>query len=72
MTFKDMMFLILIVTVLADLLILVILGFKYPGYNHFYNTISTLGTNESQANRRRVQTFCFIPHISKSRLISKK
>lgn len=52
MTFKDMMFLILIVTVLADLLILVILGFKYPGYNHFYNTISTLGTNESQANRR--------------------
>lgn len=43
---------ILIVAALADLLIPVILGLKYPGYDHFRDTISTLGTKESPVRKQ--------------------
>jgi hypothetical protein len=43
---------ILIVAALADLLIPVILGFKYTGYDHFRDTISTLGTKESPVKKQ--------------------
>lgn len=43
---------ILIVAALADLLIPIILGLKYPGYNHFRDTISTLGTKESPVKKQ--------------------
>ena len=42
---------ILIVASLLDLLIPLFLGFKYPNYNHFYDTISTLGTNISPVKK---------------------
>jgi hypothetical protein len=42
---------ILIVASLFDLLIPLFLGFKYPNYNHFYDTISTLGTNISPVKK---------------------
>ena len=31
----------------GDLLVPIIIGIKYPGYNHLIDTISTLGTNKS-------------------------
>ena len=43
---------ILIAAALADLLIPVILGLKYPGYSHFRDTISTLGTKESPVKKQ--------------------
>jgi hypothetical protein len=43
---------ILIVAASTDLLIPVILGFKYPGYDHFRDTISTLGTKESPVRKQ--------------------
>jgi len=44
--------LVLFVAALADLLIPVILGLKYPGYDHFLDTISTLGTKESPVGKQ--------------------
>jgi hypothetical protein len=43
---------ILIGAALADLLIPVILGLKYPGYDHFRDTISALGTKESPVRKQ--------------------
>ena len=37
---------ILMLATLGDLLIPVIIGIKYPGYNHLIDTISTLGTDK--------------------------
>ena len=45
-------FIIVIVAALADLFVPVILGLKYPGYNHFRDTVSTLGTKESPVRRQ--------------------
>ena len=42
----------LIAALLADLLVPVILGFRYPGYSHLIDTISTLGTRESPVRTR--------------------
>lgn len=48
----DIFLIVLIVAILSDLLIPVFLGFKYPSYNHLYDTISTLGTNESPVKKQ--------------------
>lgn len=42
---------ILILATLGDLLIPVIIGIKYPGYNHLIDTISTLGTDKSPVQK---------------------
>jgi hypothetical membrane protein len=42
---------ILIIAVVSDLVVPVIIGLRYPGYNHFIDTISTLGTNKSPVQR---------------------
>lgn len=42
---------ILIIASLSDLIIPVFLGVKYPNYNHFYDTISTLGTKNSPVKK---------------------
>jgi len=44
-------FLILITASSIDLLIPVIIGFRYPDYNHLIQTISTLGTNRSPVKK---------------------
>jgi len=38
---------ILLLTAMGDLFVPIIIGNKYPGYNHLIDTISTLGTNKS-------------------------
>lgn len=38
---------VLVVAALSDLIVPIFIGTKYSGYNHFYDTISTLGTNNS-------------------------
>ena len=43
---------ILVIAALADLLVPAWLGSKYPGYNHFRDTISTLGTKESPVKKQ--------------------
>jgi len=46
--FQSIIFLvILLLATLGDLLIPIIIGSEYPGYNHLIDTISTLGTNIS-------------------------
>jgi hypothetical protein len=42
---------ILLLATLGDLFIPIIIGMKYPGYNHLIDTISTLGTNESPVQK---------------------
>lgn len=42
---------ILLLATLGDLLIPVIIGIKYPGYNHLIDTISTLGTDKSPVQK---------------------
>ena len=42
---------ILLLATLGDLFIPIIIGSKYPGYNHLMDTISTLGTNKSPAQK---------------------
>ena len=37
---------------LADFFIPLIIGLKYPGYNHFRDTVSTLGTKESPVKKQ--------------------
>jgi len=50
--FQSIIFLvILLLATLGDLFIPIIIGFKYPGYNHFTDTISTLGTNKSPVQK---------------------
>jgi hypothetical membrane protein len=44
---KIFMFFILLLATLSDLLVPTIIGTKYPAYNHFIHTISTLGTKNS-------------------------
>lgn len=44
---RILVFVILMIASLSDLLIPAIIGAKYPGYNHFIHTISTLGTKNS-------------------------
>ena len=44
-------FLILITASLIDLLVPVIIGFRYPDYNHLVQTISTLGTYKSPVKK---------------------
>ena len=48
--FKIFLIILLMATV-GDLLIPVIIGLKYPGYNHLYDTISSLGTNKSPVQK---------------------
>ncbi len=48
--FKVFLIILLIATI-GDLLIPVIIGFKYPGYNHFHDTISSLGTKISPVQK---------------------
>lgn len=48
--FKVFLIILLIATI-GDLLIPVIIGFKYPGYNHFHDTISSLGTKKSPVRK---------------------
>jgi len=43
--------LILLLAVLGDLLIPIIIGTKYPGYNHLTDTISALGANNSPVQK---------------------
>jgi len=50
--FQSVIFLaILLLATLGDLLVPIIIGIKYPGYNHFIDTISTLGTNNSPVKK---------------------
>ncbi|MBA7557424.1 hypothetical protein ES705_50179 [subsurface metagenome] len=42
---------ILLLATLGDLLIPVIIGIEYPGYNHLIDTISTLGTDKSPVQK---------------------
>ena len=44
-------FIVLLIAVLSDLLVPIIIGTKYPGYNHFMQTISTLGTKNSPVQK---------------------
>lgn len=44
-------FAILLIASLGDLIIPIIIGTKYPGYNHLIDTISTLGTTESPVQK---------------------
>ena len=44
-------FIVLLIAVLSDLLIPIIIGIKCPGYNHFVQTISTLGTENSPVQK---------------------
>lgn len=52
-------FILLLLASISDLLIPVVIGTKYPGYNHFVHTISTLGTQGSP-----VQTYQCLNLIS--------
>ena len=52
MGFNYLTLIVLIVAALADLLMPVLLGLKYPGYSHFRDTISTLGTKESPVKKQ--------------------
>ena len=50
--FQSIIFLvILLLATLGDLFIPIIIGNKYPGYNHLIDTISTLGTNVSPVQK---------------------
>ena len=42
---------ILLLATLGDLFIPIIIGIKYPGYNHLVDTISTLGINKSPVQK---------------------
>lgn len=44
---KPFLFSILLIASLSDLLVPVVIGTRYSGYNHFIHTISTLGTKNS-------------------------
>ncbi len=44
-------FILLLLASISDLLIPVVIGKKYPGYNHFVHTISTLGTQRSPVQK---------------------
>ena len=45
---------ILLLATLGDLIVPIIIGIKYPGYNHLMDTISTLGTNKSPVQNSNV------------------
>ena len=50
--FQSIIFLvILLLATLGDLFVPIIIGIKYPDYNHFIDTISTLGTNKSPVQK---------------------
>jgi len=50
--FPSIIFLvILLLATLGDLLVPIIIGIEYPGYNHLIDTISTLGTNKSPVQK---------------------
>jgi len=50
--FQSIIFLvILLLATLGDLLVPIIIGIEYPGYNHLVDTISTLGTNNSPVQK---------------------
>lgn len=51
---------IIIVATLSDLLIPIILGLKYSGYNHFRDTISTLGTKESPVKKQESRNLIIV------------
>ena len=42
---------VLLLATLGDLLIPIIIGLKYPGYDHFIDTISELGTRNSPVHK---------------------
>lgn len=42
----------MLIASLSDLITPVFLGFKYPNYNHLFDTISTLGTRESPVQKQ--------------------
>ncbi len=46
-----LLFAMLLIASLGDLIIPIIIGTKYPGYNHLIDTISTLGTSESPVQK---------------------
>lgn len=50
-TIHMLLFSLLVVAALSDLIVPVFLGNKYPGYNHFMHTISTLGTSNSPVQK---------------------
>jgi len=50
--FQSIIFLvILLLATLGDLLVPIIIGVEYPGYNHLIDTISTLGTSNSPVQK---------------------
>ena len=50
--YQSILFLvILLLTTLGDLIVPMIIGIKYPDYNHLIDTISTLGTNKSPVQK---------------------
>ena len=51
---------ILLLATLGDLLIPIIIGTKYPGYSHFIDTISSLGTNEIPVQRYQCFTLVVV------------
>jgi hypothetical protein len=51
---------VILIATLADLLIPVIIGVKYPGYSHLRHTISTLGTNESPVRKHQCLTLVIV------------
>ena len=50
--YQSIIFLVILLwATLGDLLVPIIIGVKYPGYNHLIDTISTLGTNKSPVQK---------------------
>ena len=50
--FQSIIFLVILLLVtLGDLFVPIIIGIKYPGYNHLIDTISALGTNKSPVQK---------------------
>ena len=47
----DLFLIVLIVATTADLLVPIIIATQYPGYSHFSDTISTLGTSVSPVKK---------------------
>jgi hypothetical protein len=53
-------FIILLLASISDLLFPVVIGRKYPGYNHFVHTISTLGTKKSPVQTYQCRNLIFV------------
>lgn len=53
-------FIVLLLASISDLFFPVVIGRKYPGYNHFVHTISTLGTKKSPVQTYQCRNLIFV------------